>query len=142
MHNNFTTISARIYRVYGLNSRDIISKWVRMALNGEELIVFQKENMFDYIFAGDVAEGLIKMAENVQENEIINLATGTPRKIEDVIRIIKEHIPNTMIKEVNKRTSFEASCADILKLVKLTRWQPTITPENGIKKIIQYEKIT
>lgn len=142
VHYNFATISARIYRVYGLNSRDIISRWVRMALNGEELIVFQKENIFDYIFAGDVAEGLIKMAESVQGNEIINLATGTPRKIEDVIRIINEHIPNTMIKEVNEGTSFEASCADISKLVKLTGWQPTISLENGIEKIVQYEKRT
>lgn len=141
VHDNFATISARIYRVYGLNSRDIISRWVRMALNGEELIVFQKENMFDYIFAGDVAEGLIKIAESVQGNEIINLATGTPRKIEDVIRIINEHIPNTMIKEVNEGTSYEASCADISKLIKLTGWQPTVTLENGIKKIIQHEKI-
>ena len=142
VHNNFTTISTRIYRVYGLNSRDIVSRWVRMALNDEELIVYQKENMFDYIFAGDVAEGLIKMAENVQGNEIINLATGTPRKIENVIRIIKEHIPNTTIREVNEGTSFEASCADISKLVDLTGWQPTVTLESGIKKIVQYEKRT
>jgi len=39
MHN-IISISARIYRVYGLGSRDIISRWVRMAIEKEELIVF------------------------------------------------------------------------------------------------------
>ena len=43
--DSFINISARIYRVYGFNSRDIISQWVRMALNRVELMVFQKENM-------------------------------------------------------------------------------------------------
>lgn len=51
MYDSFASISTRIYRVYGFSSRDVISRWVRMALNDEELVVFQKENMFDYIFA-------------------------------------------------------------------------------------------
>lgn len=142
MHSTFISISARIYRVYGLGSRDIISRWVRMALSGEELIVFQKENMFDYIFAGDVAGGLIKLAERVNKSEIINLATGTTRRIEDVIRILNEQIPNIIIKDMGNSDFFEASCADISKLKKLTGWQPTVTLEEGITKIIEYEKRT
>lgn len=142
MYGHFISISARIFRVYGRGSRDIISRWVRMALNGEELMVFQKENMFDYIFAGDVAEGLIKMAENVKENEIINLGTGTARKIEEVIKTLREQIPNKKIKEIENEEFFEASCADIAKLTELTEWKPKITLEEGIKKIIEYEKRT
>jgi len=141
-HRNFTTISARIFRVYGLGSRDVISRWVRVALNGEELIIFQKENMFDYIFAGDVAEGLIKIAENVDENGIINLGTGTARRIEEVIKILQEQIPDTKIKEIEKEELFEASRADISKLTKLIGWQPKVTLEEGIKKIVKYEKGT
>jgi len=140
MYGDFISISARIFRVYGRGSRDIISRWVRMALNGEELMVFQKENMFDYIFAGDVAEGLIKMAENVNKNEIINLGTGTARKIEEVIKILREQIPNTKIKEIEKEKFFEASCADISKLTRLTEWQPELKLEAGIKRLIEYEK--
>lgn len=142
MYDGFISISARIYRVYGFSSRDVISRWVRMALNNEELVVFQKENMFDYIFAGDVAEGLIKMAENVNKNEIINLGTGTASKIEEVIKILREQIPDTKIKEIEKEEFFEASCADISKLTRLTEWQPKVTFEEGIKKIIKYEKRT
>ena len=140
MFGNFISISARIYRVYGFGSRDVISRWVRMALNGDELIVFQKENMFDYIFAEDVAEGLIKMAENVNRDEIINLGTGTVRRIEDVIKILRDQIPNIKVKEIEKEELFEASCADISKLIKLIGWQPKTVLEEGIRKIVDYEK--
>ena len=142
MYSDFTIISARIYRVYGFSSRDIISRWVRMALNGEELIVFQKENMFDYIFAGDVAEGLTKMVENVDENKIINLGTGIARRIKEVIKILQEQVPGLKIKEIEKEEFFEASCADISKLIKLIGWQPKVTLEEGIKKITKHEKRT
>lgn len=140
MYGSFISISARIYRVYGFGSRDIISRWVRMALNGDELTVFQKANMFDYIFARDVAEGLIKIAENVNENEIINLGTGTARKIEEVVKILQEQIPDIKIKEIEKGELFEASCADISKLIELTGWQPKTTLEEGIKNVVDYEK--
>jgi len=140
IHKHFISISARIFRVYGFGSRDVISRWVRMALNGDELIVFQKENMFDYIFAGDVAEGLIKMAENVNKNETINLGTGTARRIEDVIKILRDQIPNIKVKEIEKEEFFEASCADISKLIKLTEWQPNIELKKGIKRLVESMK--
>jgi len=142
MHGSFITISARIYRVYGFDSMDVISRWVRMALDGDELIVFQKENMFDYIFAGDVAVGLIKIAETVKGNEIINLGTGTARRIEEVIKNLQEQIPELKINEIEKKDFFEASCADISNLVKLTSWRPKVTLEEGIRKIVDYEKRT
>jgi len=87
-----------------------------------------------------VAEGLIKMAENVNENEIINLGTGTARRIEDVIKILRDQIPDIKVKEIEKEELFEASCADISNLAKLTRWQPKITFEEGIRKVVNYEK--
>jgi len=140
MFGNFISISARIYRVYGFGSRDVISRWVRMALNGDELVVFQKENMFDYIFAEDVAEGLIKMAENVNRDKIINLGTGTARRIDDVIKILRDQIPDIKVKEIEKEGLFEASCADISNLVKLTGWKPKITLEEGIRRLVEYER--
>jgi nucleoside-diphosphate-sugar epimerase len=53
----FRAISARIYRVYGRGSRDVISRWIRSAISGETIEVWGEENRFDYIFADDVAEG-------------------------------------------------------------------------------------
>jgi len=135
----FENVLARIFRVYGRSSRDVISRWVRMGLRGELIEVFLKENSFDYIFSEDVAEGLLRLAENNKARGIVNLGSGESRKIEEVVKIIKKQIPSLKIKEITKKNLFEASCADISRLKKLTGWEPTITLEQGIKMIINYE---
>lgn len=136
----FVTVSARIFRVYGRGSRDIVSRWIRMALKNEELVVFRKENMFDYIYAGDVAQGLMKVAEKVNVNRIINLGSGWSRRIKEVIQLIKEHIPNLKFKEVTENGHFEASCADMSAFSEIIGWRPELTLEEGIKKVIYYEQ--
>ena len=135
----FTSVSVRIFRVYGRGSKDIISRWTRAGLRGEQIEVFLKENSFDYIFAEDVAEGLLRLAENDKTQGIVNLGSGTSRKINEVVKIIKKQTPSLKIKEINKKDLFEASCADISRLRELTNWVPKITLEQGIKKIIDYE---
>lgn len=71
-------MSARIFRVYGCGSKDIVSRWIRAAINGETLEIYNKKNIFDYIYAGDVAEGLIRLAESGKKSDIVNLGTGMP----------------------------------------------------------------
>ena len=56
------SINARIYRVYGEGSKDIVSRWVRSALKGEALILYGKENSFDYVCASDVAQALVRLS--------------------------------------------------------------------------------
>src|SRR5437762_5971493 len=78
------TISARIYRVYGCGSRDVVSRWVRALIAGRPIEVFNPENRFDYIFAGDVAEGLRRLADSPTASGIVNLATGRSPSIAEV----------------------------------------------------------
>ncbi len=135
-------VNARIYRVYGRGSKDIISRWVRMCLEGETLEVYNKDNQFDYVFAGDVAKGLLTLAQSPEASGIINLATGTPNPVSN---LLKHFIEEGILEEsriVDKGTTedFEASCADISKLKEVTGWQPPTDLKTGIKKIIAYEK--
>ncbi|MBI3631434.1 MAG: NAD(P)-dependent oxidoreductase [Candidatus Staskawiczbacteria bacterium] len=140
MQKKFDYACARIFRVYGRGSRDIISRWVRAALNGEELGVFDKDNAFDYIYAGDVALGLLKIAESKKAIGIINLATGSATKIGEVFLTIKKAFPKIHTKEIKSSIYKEASCANVGKLKKLTGWSPQTSLKEGINKIINYEK--
>ena len=74
----FSTVIPRIYRGYGRNGRDIISRWVRMLLAGEEITVYGAESFFDYLYAADTAEGLLRLAAAKAVTGIINLGTGRP----------------------------------------------------------------
>ena len=57
------SVSARIFRVYGRGSRDVVSRWIRSLTQAPDLplTVFRKEGRFDYVYAGDVAEGLLRL---------------------------------------------------------------------------------
>jgi carbamoyl-phosphate synthase large subunit len=137
---NFKSVSARIYRSYGKNSRDVISRWIRDLLNKKNLIVFAKEGMFDYIYAGEVAEGLIRLAQNPKAEGVINLGNDNARSIEDVLKILKKYFFKMKITERKADVFYEASQANMDYFYELTGWKPSQQLEDVIPEIIDFEK--
>ena len=138
-NKQFTTISARIFRSYGIDSRDVISRWIRDLLADKELIVYRKEGIFDYVYAEDVAEGLIRLAL-LSKSGIFNLGSGSGRKIEKVLEVLKSHFPAMKYREQDEDIAWEASQADVTKLHKMTGWKPVFQIEDSIPIIIEHEK--
>lgn len=138
--DKFSSISARIYRGYGTNSRDIISRWIRALLKDEEITVYNDEGFFDYMFAEDTALGLLKLSES-DVTGIINLGTGHSRQVKDVINILLECFPNMKLKKItNADDLIEASEADVSLLKRTLNWIPSSRLEETIPLIINYEK--
>jgi carbamoyl-phosphate synthase large subunit len=133
-------VSARIFRGYGLNSRDVISRWVRQLLQGETLTVFAKEGMFDYIFADDTAAGLIRLAESEQARGIVNLGTGNARRVSEVLDILRKHFPDMRTAEVVSSIPYEGSQANMDAFRGLTGWVPSLQLEDTIPRIIEHER--
>ena len=136
---NVRYVSARIFRVYGRRSRDVISRWIRSALKGGPIEVYGRNNIFDYIYADDVAEGLIKLAETDGAKGFVNLGTGVARSINDVISVLESEIPGIRLIELNWEGPNEASCADMTQFRKLTGWVPQTSLQQGIKQVIAHE---
>ncbi|WP_420265087.1 NAD-dependent epimerase/dehydratase family protein [Candidatus Magnetominusculus dajiuhuensis] len=132
-------VSARIFRVYGRGSKDVISRWVRSALNNEPLDVYNKDNRFDYIYAGDVAEGLYRLAIAEAAAGVINLGSGKSYGVGDVIDTLSSFF-DMKINERGITENFENSTADIRALRSLTNWQPPTTLLTGIGQILEYER--
>jgi len=134
-------VSARIFRVYGRGAKDIISRVVQKALRGETIEVYGENARFDYIFADDVAEGLIKLAEVDFPTTAVNLGTGKGKSLSEVIAVIREHIPNMKVEHAEKfGHPIENSRADVSLLRELTGWTPPTPLEVGIRKVIEYER--
>jgi nucleoside-diphosphate-sugar epimerase len=131
----------RIFRVYGQGSKDVISRWVRSAINGEQITLYNRSNIFDFIYSRDVAEGLLRLAKNEDATGAINLGSGRPRKVADILSIIEKYVSGTEELIVDKGVTnlYETSCADISKLVNLTGWRPNHELESGIKQVVDYE---
>jgi nucleoside-diphosphate-sugar epimerase len=135
-------VSPRIFRVYGRGSKDVISRWVRAALRDEPISAYNVKNMFDFIHARDVADGLFRLASTDAASGPVNLGRGTPKRISDVISILNDEIPGTAehITSGGLKDLYETSCADVSQLVDLTDWRPTIDLESGIRDIVDYER--
>lgn len=132
-------ISARIFRVYGCHSRDIISRWIRAALQKETLTIYCPEGRFDYIFADEVAEGLLHLART-NYTGIVNLGSGRSRSIYDVLKVLRSHFHDLKTEKVSCSIAFEASQADIHRLKAWTGWTPRHTLETAIPLIIEFER--
>ena len=137
--DKFSSTSARIYRGYGKNSRDVISRWVRDLLDNKKITVYKQEGWFDYIYAGDTAKGLYKLA-CIDSTGIVNLGTGRSRQVKDVVEVLKKHFPRMEVEYGDLDIQYEASEADITEFNKLTNWQPERYLEDVIPELIDFEK--
>lgn len=134
-------VNARIFRVYGPGSKDIISRWIRAFLKGEPLDLYNKENSFDYINAGDVALALLKLSETGYTGAV-NVGRGVSMPISEVIDILGGLLGKLRIRDKGAIIDFEKTKADIKVLKKLTGWAPAIDMAEGIKTIFEYERGT
>ncbi|UKN02778.1 ATP-grasp domain-containing protein [Paracrocinitomix mangrovi] len=137
--DQFTSVCARIYRGYGRNSRDVISRWVRDLLNNKKIFIYRPEGIFDYLYAEDSAKGLLRLGLSNYEG-IINLGTGRPRRVSELIDILRQHFPNMEAENVDSDIPYEASQADVTLLQNTLNWVPERDLENTIPDIIEFEK--
>ncbi len=135
----FEFVAARIFRVYGRGSRDIISRFIRSLIKKETLSVYRPEGRFDYIFADDVAFGLLRLGLS-DYNGIVNLGFGKSKSIHDVLKVLKQHFPNMKTEVASSDIPFEASVADMSHFKEITGWTPETTLEEGIKQLIAFER--
>ncbi len=136
---NYDTICARIYRGYGCNSRDVISRWIRELIANKPIYLYKEEGIFDYIYAADSAKGLFKLSQLEQFNGIVNLGTGKGRKVSEIIKILKKYFPNMKVIKKDSTIDFEASEANIDLLKSKVNWEPEYDLEKAIPLIINHE---
>jgi len=138
--NQFTSVCARLFRGYGKNSRDIISRWVRDLMQKRPITVYRPQGIFDYVYAADAAEGLIRLAEHEQTTGIINLGTGKARRVQEVVDVLRKHFPEMVAQEIDSNIPYEASEADMSLYQAQIGWLPCYTLESAIPEIIAFEK--
>ena len=137
---NCKFVSARIFRGYGLNSRDVISRWIRLAIKGKKLSVYGENASFDYIFSKDTAQALLSCIKLKDKFNLINIGSGKSIQIKYIIKILKKYFPKLKFSIKNVINLIERSKADIKRINILTKWKPQYSIEEGIKQIIKYEK--
>jgi carbamoyl-phosphate synthase large subunit len=137
----FRTVVPRIFRVYGRGSRDVVSRWVRAALTRETVNLYHPENRFDYVFSGDVAEALMRLATTPEAAGAINLGSGRARPVADVIATIERATGERLdTRRSDADEPFEASRADVRRLHTIIDWVPPTSLEEGVEHLVAHER--
>lgn len=138
-HTRLESCSARIFRSYGCGSRDVISRWVRAAIKKEPISVHNERTAFDFVYAGDVAEALIRMTGSSFPFSM-QVGTGNGRRIYEVVEILARHFPDIRVDRQKDQSSLEEYVCDTKEMKRCLRWTPPTTLEEGIAEIVVYEK--
>jgi len=155
-HNlNFTIL--RYFNTYGIyqQKKFVIQNFVHDSINRNKITIngdgSQKRS---YMYVSDAAEATIAAAFSKKtDNKIFNVGNGkNPITLRELSKIVKKVLKSKDIKIIFKknfdrtdrtidREIFYRYC-DSSKFQKLIKWQPKVTLESGIEKILKhfYEK--
>ena len=113
-------------------------------LENNEFPVSQGEQLRDFCHVSDFINAIFSsFSNNNAFGEVINVASGTPVSIKEIVIIIQKIIgtgsPN--FGEIPYRTGENmALYADISKANKLLNWSPKITLQDGLEKTVKFQK--
>jgi carbamoyl-phosphate synthase large subunit len=135
----FDFIHARIFRVYGQGSGDVISRWINHILMSETILTYNINNSYDFIRAEDVAKILIELS--YKTSGVFNVGTGESTSIHKVLEILKRihDAPIHTMVGVDSDQSENSSC-DTTKIQSALNYNFDLKIEDGIKKLYDFYK--
>lgn len=133
-------VSARIFRGFGLGSRDVISRWIRKLLRNEPIEIFDADSSFDYIYCKDAASGLVELGMNSSQPGIVNLCSGESTSIGSIVSILRERFPHGTFKTLHESSIVEKSFGDIRRINSYSAWRAAYSVGNAIDEIITFEE--
>lgn len=133
------TVSLRLFNVYGPRSRTtgaygaVFGVFLRQKLAGVPFtVVGDGSQTRDFTFVTDVAAAFLAAARSEASGEIFNIGSGHTYPVSRLVDLLggeKTFIP---------RRPGEPDCtyADTAKFTSRTDWQPTITLEHGVARML------
>ena len=141
---NFPSIVLRLYLAYG--SRQDVNRFIPIIIKGcveNKKFPCSKGNQFrDFLHVDDVVDAIIKSLTNRNaRGQIINIGSGKPRKIRNIIEYIKK-ISKGGYPQFGKiklrKDEIIKLYPNIKKAKRKINWKPQISFERGIKSTIKF----
>ena len=134
----------RIFSVYGLYDKPttMISNAIAKFRAGEKMSFTPAEQRWDYLYCDDAAKANYAIAEKSEGQKVYCLGSGKPRMLKEYIYAMRDIInPDAApgIGEIPyKGNEVMNLCADITRLKTDTGWEPEISFEDGIRKMLSH----
>lgn len=147
-NENIIACSLRLFSVYGPRERPekLYHKLIKCILNDEDfpLCKGSENHIRSYSYIDDIIDGIVSVMDNIEvcNGEILNIGTDEAITTGEGIKIIEEIIgKKARIKIEPKRPGDQLKThANINKARKIISYNPTIKPEDGLRKEVEWYK--
>lgn len=132
-------IALRYFNVYPSHS-GVISKFIALAKNNNDIVLAgDGSQVRDFIFIDDIVAANIKAMEyNNTSFEVFNIASGVGTTIKELAELIIR-LTQSKSKIVHRpmgKGDVPFSIADISKAKNILGWEPKVSLEEGLRKIL------
>lgn len=134
----------RFFTAYGPRGRPDMAPYIftKAILEGRPIQMFgDGETMRDYTYITDIITGIINSLD-LEGYHIINLGNNNPVKLKDFIEIIEKHAERKaiIVKKPIPQGDVNITYADISKAKEMLNYDPKVTIEEGLKKLVDWYK--
>ncbi len=142
----FPAVTLRLFLTYGpgQDNRRFLPQIIKGCLENQSFAASKGEQLRDFCYIDDtVAAIFLTLAKSAAHGEIINIASGTPVSIKQVIEQVRTITGggNPKYGEIAYRPSENMQLyADISKAKELLAWQPKVSLESGLRQTIDWVK--
>lgn len=134
----------RPFFVYGPGKKTgLIAGLIETLMQGKIYTIMGAKVTRDPVFVEDVVSCLVRLALLPEAcGQTVNICNGKEVRIQHIANLIHSLIPSgsIVVQETARNGDFIRSCGSIKKLKRLTGWQPQISLEEGLAKIIKKEQ--
>ncbi len=137
---NLSTISLRLFNVYGLRSRTtgaygaMFGVFLAQKINNKPLtIVGDGKQTRDFTYVTDVAYAFYKAAKSKIYHDIFNVGTGKPTSV----NYIAKKLGGPSVRIPKRPGEPDKSQANVRKISNLLRWKPKVKIDDGIDVMLK-----
>ncbi len=133
----------RILSVFGPNDGEntLISYVIRELKAGRSPELTKCEQIWDYLYADDVGDAILAIAEKGIDGKAYPLGSGKGRKLSEYVEDIRRIINPTVEVKFGAKDYYphQPMClvADLKELIKDTSWRPIFTFDKGILDLLR-----
>lgn len=140
--NFFPVTVLRLYLAYGPKQdlNRLIPITINSCLKNKKFPCSTGVQYRDFVYIGDVVQAILNSIQNKKaKGQIINIGSGNPIKVKDIINTIKKiskgGLPQFGMIKLREDEILKLY-ADTSKAFNILKWKPKISFEDGIKKTI------
>ena len=139
MHD-LNVIILRPFNIFAktMNKDNLISKLIT-SINTKKIVTITNRNSKrDFLYIDDFIELILKIKDHDFKYEIFNIGSGISYSFDEVIEMIEKSTSKKLNLEYENdvQSYIENITADNSKITKMLNWQPRLTFEEGLQKLL------